>query len=150
MLDRISQILKTKKLSASQFAISIGVQPSSVSHVLSGRNKPSLDFISKILNTYPDISAEWLITGKGEISAGDKKVQPDSPAANTGQTRFDLDNEEGIATVKQTEKEEQKTPKTINEKPAETRLDSGDNGIEKIVIFYKNGTFREYIPGKSS
>jgi len=62
--DRIKYIMKINQLSATAFADEIGVQRSSISHVLSGRNKPSLEFIQKILNTYPKISADWLISGK--------------------------------------------------------------------------------------
>ena len=72
--NRLLEILRKKELSASQFAERIGVQRSSVSHVLSGRNKPSLDFIIKISNTFTDISLKWLIHGeKSEISINNKK-----------------------------------------------------------------------------
>lgn len=62
--NRLLEILEKKSLSASQFAEKIGVQRSSVSHILSGRNKPSLDFIIKITSVFNDISLEWLINGK--------------------------------------------------------------------------------------
>lgn len=62
--NRLLEILEKKSLSASQFAEKIGVQRSSVSHILSGRNKPSLDFIIKINSVFNDISLEWLINGK--------------------------------------------------------------------------------------
>ncbi|MDA7810214.1 helix-turn-helix transcriptional regulator [Flavobacteriaceae bacterium] len=61
--NRLLKILESKNLSASQFAEKIGVQRSSVSHVLSGRNKPSLDFIIKITTVFSDISLDWLIKG---------------------------------------------------------------------------------------
>ena len=67
MIDRIQLILKTKNLSSSQFADEIQVQRSSISHILSGRNKPSLDFIMKILSTYSEVNADWLIFGKGQM-----------------------------------------------------------------------------------
>ena len=62
--NRLLEILEKKSLSGSQFAEKIGVQRSSVSHILSGRNKPSLDFIIKITSVFNDISLEWLINGK--------------------------------------------------------------------------------------
>ena len=68
MIDRIQLILKTKNLTASSFADDIGVQRSAISHILSGRNNPSLDFIQKILKKYPEISPEWLLSGKGEMN----------------------------------------------------------------------------------
>jgi len=60
-------ILKTKNISSSQLADEIGVQRSNISHILSGRNKPSLEFIKKILDRYKDINMEWLINGKGAM-----------------------------------------------------------------------------------
>jgi transcriptional regulator with XRE-family HTH domain len=67
MNDRIQLILKTENISASKFADEIGVQRSGISHILSGRNNPSLDFIQKILKRFPDISSDWIIFGKGSM-----------------------------------------------------------------------------------
>ncbi len=69
--NRLLEILETKNLSASQFAEKIGVQRSSVSHVLSKRNKPSLDFIIKISKTFDDISLDWLINGDNSLNSSE-------------------------------------------------------------------------------
>ena len=55
--DRIKLILKANNLSASEFADKVGIKRSNLSHVLSGRNKPSLDFLSKIISTFPKVNA---------------------------------------------------------------------------------------------
>ncbi len=87
--ERLHQVIDRLKLSPSVFADRIGVQRSNLSHVLSGRNKPGLDFLEKIINHFPQIDAHWLLTGrinnenigldpKGEvkkISLNDKKVK---------------------------------------------------------------------------
>ena len=65
MIERILEILKIKNLSPAQFADLIGVQRSSISHLISGRNKPSLEFIQRILKTFPEINTEWMLSGKG-------------------------------------------------------------------------------------
>ena len=62
--DRIAAIIKVNKHSASSFADLIGIQRSSLSHILNGRNKPSLDFIQKVLTNFPNVDAKWLITGQ--------------------------------------------------------------------------------------
>ena len=62
--DRIKIILSTHGISASEFALELGIQRSAVSHLLSGRNKPSLDMLEKILKHYPRVNAHWLITGE--------------------------------------------------------------------------------------
>ena len=78
-IKRLLEILEKKSMSASQFAEKIGVQRSSVSHILSGRNKPSLDFIIKITNVFNDISLEWLINGKKSNDLVINKKEPLSP-----------------------------------------------------------------------
>jgi len=67
MNNRIGLLLKVKDVTASRFAEMIGVQPSNISHILSGRNKPSLDFITKVTETFPDISLEWIMFGRGSM-----------------------------------------------------------------------------------
>ncbi len=67
MIDRILLVLKTQNLTSSQFADEIGVQRSSISHILSGRNNPSLEFVTKILKRFPDINSEWILFGKGSM-----------------------------------------------------------------------------------
>lgn len=81
--NRLLEILEKKSLSASQFAEKIGVQRSSVSHILSGRNKPSLDFIIKITSVFNDISLEWLINGKKTNDFSIKKNESTSPTPIT-------------------------------------------------------------------
>lgn len=67
LIDRFKHLMKLNNLSASAFADKIGVQRSSISHILSGRNKPSLEFIQKVLAEYPKVNADWLINGKTNI-----------------------------------------------------------------------------------
>ncbi|MFZ4401267.1 MAG: helix-turn-helix transcriptional regulator [Bacteroidales bacterium] len=76
MISRIILILKTQNLSSSQFADEIGVQRSSISHILSGRNNPSLEFVMKVLKRFPDINSDWIISGKGSMYRGrDSKTE---------------------------------------------------------------------------
>ena len=67
MIDRINLILQAKNITARQFAEEIGIQPSSISHILSGRNNPSLDFVMKLVTRYPEINIDWLLFGKGAM-----------------------------------------------------------------------------------
>ncbi|MFN8239624.1 MAG: helix-turn-helix transcriptional regulator [Bacteroidales bacterium] len=67
MKDRIIEFLKRENKSSAQFAEEIGVQPSGISHILSGRNNPSLDFIVKMLKRYSYLSTDWLLFGNGEM-----------------------------------------------------------------------------------
>ena len=64
IVKRIVEIMKKKKISASDLSKKIKVQKSSISHILSGRNKPSLDFVVKLSDSFSDISLDWLINGE--------------------------------------------------------------------------------------
>jgi transcriptional regulator with XRE-family HTH domain len=64
---RLERILSFYNLSAAAFADNIGVQRSSISHLLTGRNKPSLEFVMKVVRAYPDINLYWLLNGKGSF-----------------------------------------------------------------------------------
>ncbi len=67
MNSRIALVIKTKNITPAEMADQIGVQRSGVSHILNGRNKPSLDFVQKLLRKYPDISMNWLLFGEGPM-----------------------------------------------------------------------------------
>jgi len=80
--DRVKLIMKSGNLSASDFADKVDVKRSNLSHILSGRNKPSLDFLEKVINAYPNVNAAWLITGEtreGSFEGVEKATKaPDS------------------------------------------------------------------------
>lgn len=65
--ERLQKILDYYDLSAAAFADSIEVGRSSISHILSGRNKPGLDFVMKTVSTYPEVNIYWLLNGKGSF-----------------------------------------------------------------------------------
>tara|TARA_B100000131_G_scaffold318644_1_gene362925 strand:+ start:1313 stop:1609 length:297 start_codon:yes stop_codon:yes gene_type:complete len=67
MHERLKKWMKIEGLKSSQLADLIGSNRATISHILSGRNKPSIDFLDKLLNNYPDLNANWLITGVGNM-----------------------------------------------------------------------------------
>ena len=69
MKERILQIMAHEQLGQAQFAAAIGIQRAGVSHILSGRNKPSLEVVQKILTRFPKLNPDWLLTGQGELKS---------------------------------------------------------------------------------
>jgi transcriptional regulator with XRE-family HTH domain len=130
MKNRILKILNNEGLSATKFADIIGVQRSSISHIISGRNKPSFDFISKTLEKFPDINAEWLINGKGNMYKEDI------------QTKDEQKKEHELFTGSYLKKGEENTKK--DDKIFTKEKVTNVNNIEKIIILLSNGTFKEY------
>ncbi len=75
MLDRIIQVLEYSQLSKSNFAEKIGINPSGLTHILNGRNQPSLDIVKKIVTAFPEINSEWLVMGMGQMLKSDTPVE---------------------------------------------------------------------------
>lgn len=157
MNDRILLILKYKNISAAKFADDIDVQRSSISHILSERNKPSLEFIQKILRKYPEISPEWLISGKGAMLKNPELFAENAPLVTIPIVEDKIQEnlhphvplvpdvlievpEKEIVTKKEPAREVKETNK---EKPTNKA-----RSIEKIVVFYTDNTFKEYFPEK--
>ncbi len=81
--ERLERLLAHYELSASSFADAIGVQRSSISHLLSGRNRPSLDFVMKVIARFPEVNLYWLLNGKGEFPpAKDKAAEAVDPPSS--------------------------------------------------------------------
>lgn len=123
MLQRIRKIIEERKLTATSFADAIGVQRPAVSHVLSGRNRPSLDFVTKILSRYPDIDPDWLLFGKGSMYRAKEKPSP-SP--------------DGKSSIKS-------ASGGIESRP-DPATGSGSSEIERIIVLFRGGSFSEYRP----
>lgn len=138
-VKRLEIILDYYNLNASTFADKIGVQRSSLSHLLSGRNKPSLDFILKILEVFPEVDLYWILNGKGGFP---KIIQVDKPM-ETPTTPL---NQHPINATLFSEAQETKTTIPVEIKKTEKQPQSASNEIEKIVFFYKDGTFKEFTP----
>ena len=80
MKERLQQLLQDKKLSANKLAEMLGIQPSGISHILAGRNKPSIDFVTKLLLAFPDLNPDWFILGTGSMCRTQSTAQPSSAA----------------------------------------------------------------------
>ncbi|SHI72535.1 DNA-binding transcriptional regulator, XRE-family HTH domain [Arenibacter nanhaiticus] len=119
-IERLNKVLGFYDLSASVFADKIGVQRSSISHLLSGRNKPSLEFVLKVISAFPDVDLYWLLNGKGSFPSRSK--------------------------TNDVEKEIVVAPETQPKKPIQQYVDPSEKHktIEKIIIFYTDGSFKAY------
>lgn len=90
--ERILLLMKSLGLNPAQFADEIGVQRSSISHIISGRNNPSLDIVTKILNKFPDIDSNWLVIGKGSLVGKNETNSPEirnNEISKPSETLFD-------------------------------------------------------------
>ncbi len=150
---RIQKIMDYYAVSASSFADYMGVGRSSISHILSGRNKPSLDFVMKITEAYNDVDLQWLLYGKGtfpksENIVEEKKITNEPQVANIP-TPSPVESAEQNLFSQSSEAEKESTE--IQQETVEkiTHSVSEKNEIDCIVIFYSDGTFNSYKMKKS-
>lgn len=113
--NRLQKVIDFYGETASSFAEKIGVQRSSISHILSGRNKPSLEFVLKILASYPEVELYWLLNGKREFPSAKKsgELKTEQPPTVSAQEKIQMDLKK-------------------------------DKTIERIIIFYSDGSFRNF------
>jgi len=113
-VKRLEKLFQYYGLSAAAFADRVGVQRSSISHLLSGRNKPSLEFVLKVIKTFPEVNLYWLLNGKGEFPSDLPKSESPTPS------------------------------KSGNPNHIQAKEGKSEKEIEKIIVFYTNGSFKAY------
>lgn len=143
MNRRLHQFLLAENISQSQLADTIGVARASISHILAGRNKPGFEFIERIARHYPELSLEWLITGRGRMyvtaktAAGAAAVLPFSgdEAFSDAEDRLpELPGDDSPA-----------APGTSLSDDADKCIQQAadQKHISKIIVFYSDGSFAE-------
>ncbi len=154
MKEQIIKLMEAEGLSSAKFADEIGVQRSSISHIISGRNKPSYDFILKILNRFSGLNTEWLLTGKGSMIKSNNSEGEDRQPAETlfsNDEEKTLKGEPEINTYKPISKIEnetlnkrQETDQILKQNQKQNTQITNVNNINYILVFYRDGTFNQY------
>lgn len=142
MVERIRELMEFKGLSSSQFADTVEVPRAVISHIISGRNKPSLEVVTKILMAFNDVSLEWMLLGEGDML---KPLAPAiAPEINPVSNHKAAQND-----AMQAGAVKEENGKIQNEKPPGLQHipDATDaKTIEQIVIFYSDKSFTAYKP----
>jgi transcriptional regulator with XRE-family HTH domain len=169
MKDRIAQFLKSEGISPAEFADKIGVQRSSVSHVLNGRNHPSASFIQKLLGSYKSLNPRWLLLGEGTISDSKyspvreqvlfgQKDEPDNPKPinenvivedkaikEISDQLFDNMKDKYSSVPNSSHQVELNLAQSLSEM-ANSSIDYKE--VDRIVFFFRDKTFTAYTPSK--
>ena len=141
MINRINLVLRAKNITARQFAEEIGIQPSGMSHILGGRNNPSLEFITKVLRRYPELDANWLLLGKGEMYTS---TQHDVPAANSEEVLVAEEEPLQNPLAQSIGAQQMEVPYMSTDIAAASQFE--ERNLERILFIYNDNTFREIIP----
>jgi len=160
MNTRLQQFLNAENLSQSQFADTIGVARASISHIMSGRNKPGFDFILSMAKCFPALNIDWLITGKGKMykqSEESLKLNSSNDKRYIEESIFDDDSIDLNEPKSLFSEPEIKTVPASNVKrntnqtlPDYSNIVSGackqhnKRNISRIVVFFDDNTFQEF------
>lgn len=157
MINRINLVLQAKNITARQFAEEIGIQPSGMSHILSGRNNPSLEFIKRVITRYPEISMDWLVNGTGEMMRSANRATT-SPTPSTNPYTSAETNANDLFSQPEEEFEQENnnianepeqqeyTPTSMMPKEIPPAKDHHGRAIKRIILFYDDNTFESYEP----
>lgn len=145
--DRIIQIMEHEGQSPSKFAEMIGIQRASMSHIISGRNNPSLDVLMKIMENFTYIDPDWLLFGRGEMNRGNKPIQQPDLFANMA-----INQPDSPVRPEYRKEIEVKTPQNaykevVNEKVI--TIEKPSKNVTKIMVFYTDNTFETFVPEKN-
>ena len=154
MNSRLKQFLAAENISQSQFADTIGVARASISHILSGRNRPGYDFFASVAQHYPTLNLSWLITGKGRMYGNQPYLQEnviEIPSAASADSSLFADEEAdgGNRDYRDIRRPKQKYGNGAEASPTENagHKDIGEAGngrrISKVLVFYDDNTYQE-------
>lgn len=164
--DKIKQILIDKNYSPSYFADEIGVQRSSISHILSGRNRPSFDIIQKIIRRFPELGYEWIMEEDGQSASATSAVGSSSRYVQPVRTSSPTDQYNAVGTTHRSSAALPGTARSPRHEiapvapvdevadsatqwvqpTAPVQPDAATKKVERILIFYTDGSFKEYTP----
>ncbi len=168
--ERISKIIEYSGFTSSEFADEIEVQRSSISHITSGRNKPSLDFLVKVKDRFPEFQWDWLIKGDGEMLET-KEIESEivkteeKPKATSLPDLFSLIDDENFGITESEDKVQKEIPREshksasklnseilsdsqrLETQEAKSRSENTEyqkDKIKRVVLFFESGKFESY------
>ncbi|WP_299821805.1 helix-turn-helix transcriptional regulator [uncultured Pontibacter sp.] len=142
MVERIKVLMEYKGLTSTQFADTVEVPRAVISHILSGRNKPSLEVITKIVAAFPEVSVNWMLLGEGEMLKA--LAPPVAPVSDVLKEPLLPSDKQPTAPAKPVDNDKVQN-KSIPDSAAAASTHQ-DKAIEQIVVFYTDKTFTAYKP----
>lgn len=138
MKEKIEFLLQNKGLTSTQLARMLEIQPSGISHILSGRNKPSFDFVVKVLRAFPDLNPDWLLLDSEQIFRDKTSSQVAAPLSHpTAEASLFTPTENREISAPSVE------AKNVND-IIFSDVQNGGKRVERIIVLYADHTFDSY------
>lgn len=145
MNTRLQQFLAAENITQAQLADSLNVARAGVSHIIAGRNKPSYDFLSALLQHYPTLNADWLMLGKGKMYKGLQQKTVETVQEQPAGLLFD-DFDEIVEEKSNSQPNENvniQTSNKINDLDNIVQNVVKQRNVKKIIVLFDDGTFQE-------
>lgn len=149
MREKLLKLMKSEKLSSSRLAEILEIQPSSISHILSGRNKPSFDFLVKILRRFPTLNPDWLLLDAEQMYRSnedlDRRInkQNDDHSQQLRLSEKKSDSQKEVA-VSSTEDAKNSTNRPMDNLSALASIAQDNRTIERVIVLYTDKTFEAF------
>ncbi|MEG2339818.1 MAG: helix-turn-helix transcriptional regulator [Odoribacter sp.] len=142
MQDRFKKLLEEKQLTATRFATLIKVNASAMSHILNGRSKPSFDLMNQIVQVFPDINLNWLVSGKGDMY----NALPNEVKYQVVQKNLLEEEKKEKAEEKKTEEVGNNLQSPLPEQEIVSAITSTptQKKVKRIILFFEDGSFEDY------
>ena len=149
MREKLLKLMKSEKLSSSRLAEILEIQPSSISHILSGRNKPSYDFLVKILRRFPTLNPDWLLLDAEQMYRSNEELDRHINDTNTQSSQTTGSAEKMIVNSKSTlnpknESSQNSTNRPIENIAAVANIATDGRTIERVIVLYTDKSFEAY------
>jgi len=155
--ERIDKVMQQEGMNSAVFAAAIGIQGSTLSHILNGRNNPSLSVLQSILNRFPNISPEWLIMGQGSMERVSKQSQMPSLFPSDDETISksvslgsipDEKNNSSFSLIQQKTVVTTEIPVQVTSEQSRSAfipsVETSQRSVKKIIVYYTDNTFQEF------
>ena len=149
MREKLLKLMKSEKLSSSRLAEILEIQPSSISHILSGRNKPSYDFLVKILRRFPTLNPDWLLLNAEQMYRSNEELDRRINDTNTQSSQTTGSAEKMIVNSKnalnpKNESSQNSTNRPIENIPSVANIATDGRAIERVIVLYTDKSFEAY------
>ena len=144
MREKLQKLMSTEQLTSSRFAELLGIQPSGVSHLLGGRNKPSFDLVQKILRRFPHINPDWLILDSEQMYRTDKDEQSAPALFAENETEEMAVNGENNSTVQNIAFSESSQMSAPGVEQMMARAATTHKNVKRVIVLFDDHTFESF------
>ena len=144
MREKLQKLMSTEQLTSSRFAELLGIQPSGVSHLLGGRNKPSFDLVQKILRRFPHINPDWLILDSEQMYRTDAdNLSASTNSAENASPEMAVKGE-NISAAQNIAFSESSQTSTPGVEQMMARAATAHKNVKRVIVLFDDHTFESF------